>query len=406
MPHSPRIAIVRSRYNPFGGAERFVERALNALSAQALDVSLITRQWPRDAQSPFKVRLCAPFHIGRLWRDWAFCRSVQKLMRSEAYDLVQSHERIPSCDLFRAGDGVHATWLAQRARSLGFFARIAQDLSPWHRYTLAAEARMFRHPSLRAVICNSTMVAQDIAQRFPSTAGKLHVVHNGVDLQRFSPHLRAEHRLSLRQKLGIGDDVPVLIYVGSGFARKGVPALLEALARPELAGAQLWVIGKDKLQARLERRAKKLGVAHRVRFLGPQKDVAPFLGAADVFALPTLYDPMPNAALEALACGLPVLSSDSSGAAELITSEACGRVVDALDIAAIAQAGQQLLALIAAQQEVVAQACRASVAALSSEDMAERQLHLYRKLLAPQCSEQIFPAQTAHKPGTQTFSNY
>ncbi|HEX5126552.1 MAG TPA: glycosyltransferase family 4 protein [Rhodocyclaceae bacterium] len=378
---SRSIAIVRQSYNPFGGAERFVARALAALADQGLAITLVTRKWDSACHPDQRVLFRKPFYIGRLWRDASFARAARETIAAENFDLVQSHERIPGCDIFRAGDGVHATWMEQRARTLGPFMRLAQKISPWHRYTVAAETAMFRHPGLRAVICNSDMVRSDIARRFPAIASKLHVIHNGVDMTRFNLGLRQEHRIAIRQQMGVSERTPVVVHVGSGFARKGVPQLIDAFRNPRLKDVELWLIGEDKHAARLAARASNLGP--RIRFLGGQQDVAPYLAAADLFALPTLYDPMPNAALEALACGLPVLTSRSSGAAELITSSSYGAVVDALDVAAIAQEIARLLmgACDPRQVEAMRNAAFAAVAHLSSVDMAARQIALYRGLL-------------------------
>jgi UDP-glucose:(heptosyl)LPS alpha-1,3-glucosyltransferase len=118
---------------------------------------------------------------------------VRRLIAERRFGLVQSHERIPGCDIYRAGDGVHATWLELRGKPLDRFA-------PWHRYTLAAEAEMFGHPDLRAVICNSRMVRDDIARRFGLADDKLQVIYNGVDLDSFHPRLREEQGRALRAK--------------------------------------------------------------------------------------------------------------------------------------------------------------------------------------------------------------
>lgn len=384
-PAPLHLAIVRQAYNPYGGAERFVERALKALGEDAVQLTLITRNWSGEHKPGVKVKLLGAPRLGRLFRDISFTRSVRSLIKTHVFDLVQSHERIPGCDIFRAGDGVHASWLEQRARTLGLLGRLAQRCSPWHRYILGMEERMFRDPHLRAVICNSEMVRQDIAHRYPQLASRLHLIHNGVDLAHFHLDLRAQHREAVREQLGVPESTRVLLFVGSGFERKGVPQLLEALAQPDLAQAELWVIGKDRQARRLQKKAARLGVASRVRFLGPKKDVAPYLGAADVFALPTLYDPMPNAAIEALAAGLPVLTSTSSGAAELVRLGENGERVDALDIAGMAAAAHRLLEAMHDPLRCAEfrTAAHASVAQMSNEAMAAQLVALYRQLLAP-----------------------
>ncbi|HEX5393480.1 MAG TPA: glycosyltransferase family 4 protein [Rhodocyclaceae bacterium] len=368
-----KLAIVRQKYTPFGGAERFVERALSALAGRGLDVTIITRKWKGGAQDGRKVRLCNPFHLGRLWRDWSFARGVQAIVAGGEFDLVQSHERIPGCQIYRAGDGVHATWLELRARSQSPLAALVTRLQPWHRYTLAAESEMFRHSALRVVICNSRMVKDDIARRFGVAEDKLHVIHNGVDLDYFHPGLRDKHRQRVRAELGIAEDAPVVLFVGSGFERKGLFPLLQAMAA--LPDAHLVVVGKDRQLKQAKAQAQRLGISPRTHFLGGQPDVCPYYGAADVFALPTLYDPFPNAVLEALACGLPTLTSPTSGAAELVAQE-CGAIVDALDPAAQAKALSDLLA----RRAEASSAAREAATRCALDDMTEQLMDLYGRL--------------------------
>jgi len=356
-----RLAIVRQKYTPFGGAERFVERALSALKAQGTDVSIIAREWSGDV----KGVTVNPFYIGRTWRDMSFARGVQQIIASGQFDLVQSHERIPGCHIFRAGDGVHATWLELRNKPL-------DALSPWHRYTLAAEAAMFRHPNLKAVICNSKMVRDDIARRFGVPDDKLHVIYNGVDLEVFHPHLRDEHRSAMRKKVGVGDTAKVVLFVGSGYERKGLPTLLQAMAS---VNAELWVVGRDKAEAAMKQRAAELGIAGRVRFFGGQQDVRPFYGAADVFALPTQYDPFPNAVLEAMACGLPVVTTMTCGAAEIV-GDRSGAVIGTGDSQQLADA----LSGVIANSDSLRAASRQLALSLGLPEMADRLALLYARL--------------------------
>ena len=374
-----KLAIVRQKYTPYGGAERFVERALAALRDKGVDVSIIAREWQGDAADGMRGVRLDPFYLGRTWRDAGFARGVQRLIAERRFDLVQSHERIPGCDIYRAGDGVHATWLELRNQPL-------DALSPWHRYTMAAEAEMFRHPALRAVICNSRMVRDDIARRFGVADAKLKVIRNGVDLEAFHPRLREEQGQALRQKvLGeahsagagrIGNSaVPVILFVGSGYQRKGLPTLLHALSRMARRDARLWVVGRDKHESLMRSLAQTLGVDERVMFLGAQTDVRPFYGAADLFALPTLYDPFPNAALEALACGLPLVTTTTCGAAELVTA-ANGAVIAAGDVAALAAS----LDLLCAKAPAMRDAARASVDRLDPAQMAAQLMALYSRL--------------------------
>jgi len=387
-----KLALVRQKYNPYGGAERFVERALAALALQnsqaaqasttpdqKIHTTLITRQWQGPAEQ--NVLMCNPFYLGRLWRDRGFSYSVQAIVAEGRFDLVQSHERIPGCDIYRAGDGVHATWLALRGRGQSAFMRLATILHPWHRYTLAAESAMFRDLRLKAVICNSRMVRDDIANRFDVAESKLHVIYNGVDLQLFHPSLRETHRHNVRANLGIAEAAPFFLYVGSGFERKGVPQLLHAFALMKNKAAQLLIVGQDKKQKNMERLASTLGLVQRVQFVGGQNDVKPFYGAADAFVLPTLYDPFPNAALEALACGLPVITSTTCGVAEFIRNGKNGYVGNAHDEVQLAHHLDALS--VPGASERMREHARSSVAHLGVERMAEQLITLYQTLITP-----------------------
>ena len=325
-----KLAVIRQRYTPYGGAERFLERALSALGSGDLDITVIAREWPQDMQSAYQCLLLKSFHIGRSWRDAAFAHAACRAVAAGNYDLVQSHERLSCCDIYRAGDGVHLEWLIQRARHRGFPAMLSDRLSLFHRRILAAERDMFSSPRLKAVICNSRMVKDEIVQHFGVAETRLHVIRNAVDSTLFNPDLRGQFRDSMRQRLGIGADRNVFLMVGSGFERKGVDLLLKVW--PELdSRSVLVVVGHDRHLDRYRARLGSRGLAGRCFLVGPQQDVRPWYGTADAFVLPTLYDPCPNAALEALACGLPVLTSSKSGAAELITPGKNGDVCDAHD---------------------------------------------------------------------------
>jgi UDP-glucose:(heptosyl)LPS alpha-1,3-glucosyltransferase len=183
----------------------------------------------------------------------------------------------------------------------------------------------------------------------------------------------------MRDELGIEHDAPVYLHVGSGFARKGVAQLMAALARLNDPRARLIVIGYDKSEARMRIAAARLGLGERVRFAGGQADVQPWYGMADCFVLATLYDPFPNAALEALASGLPVIVSRQCGAAELVAEGVNGYVRDALDVEGLAGA---MAAVVARGPATMRDAARSSVAHLGLDAMGARLAALYQVLLS------------------------
>lgn len=372
-----QLTLVRQKYTPFGGAERFVSCALEALAAKGVAVRVIARSW--SGESNFDLERCSPFHIGRLWRDVGFGRAVcQRLSRPEM-GLVQSHERIPCCDIYRAGDGVHREWLRQRARLRGRWSDALSRLGPYHRFLLRAEERLFASPRLKAVICNSHMVRAEIQEWFGLPEERLPVIHNGVDSSRFHPGLRDSHREQIRQQWAIPPDSPLFLFVGSGFERKGLDAILRAMAALEETQCRLLVVGKDSRASHYRRLSGRLGLTGRIIFAGPQNDVRPFYGAADAFLLPTLYDPFPNVVLEAMACGLPVVTSYKSGSRDIIIDGVNGYCCDALDLDALA--GHMTRLLDPAARERMGREARKTVEPLTLDRMADEYLALYRRLL-------------------------
>jgi UDP-glucose:(heptosyl)LPS alpha-1,3-glucosyltransferase len=373
-----RLAIIRQRYTPYGGAERFVEAALEALLERGVAISLYTREWPQTRLQLIEPVLCDPFHIGRLWRDWSFARAVCRAVTKKAPELVQSHERLLCCDVYRAGDGVHRAWLDERLRGASALRRWVTELSPYHRYVLATERRLFTSALLKAVICNSKMVRQEIRDRFGVSEDRLPVVYNAVDSETFSPALRM-HRDTMRQKLGVAPDATLFLLVGSGYVRKGVAAAMRALSRLP-ANTHLLVVGRDKARGHYKRLASRLGIASRVALVGAQDDPKPFYGAADVFVLPSLYDPCPNAALEAMACGLPVVTSTKCGAAELVIEHDAGFVCAARDLDALTTHMRTLTDAAARAER--GERAREAVLPLTPEAMTLQLVLLYRDLLA------------------------
>ena len=372
-----RLAIIRQRYTPYGGAERFVERALQALVERGVEIALVTRRWPHDGDPRITPVIVDPPYVGRTLRDAGFARAACAALARMPGTLVQSHERIACCDIYRSGDGVHAVWVEELARDASAAGRLALRASPYHRYMLAAERRLYASPRLSQVICISRMVQAEIHARFGLPLDRLPVIYNAIDPAVFHPGLGA-HRATVRARHGIAPDACVFLLVGSAYARKGVARALEALASVP-APAHLLVVGRDRNPARYEALARRFGVADRVTFAGAQTDPKPYYGAADAFVLPTLYDALSNAVLEALACGLPVVTSDRCGAGELVVAHDAGWTCDAIDDAEVAARMRTLLD--AGERARRFDRALAAVAALTPEAMTGRMLGLYAAVL-------------------------
>jgi UDP-glucose:(heptosyl)LPS alpha-1,3-glucosyltransferase len=369
-----RIALIRRSYRPDGGAEQIMSRTLEGLRAYGdLDLSLICEQW-RESGGIRHIPVSRKGY-GRTGKHSHFVKQVSAILASENFDLVQSNERLPGCSLYRAGDGVHAQWLERRASLASPLRRAWLRVSPFHCYMVRTEAEMFAHPALRRVICISQMVRNDILHHYPVDAGKLRVIINGIDLQRFTPAPSAQERQRLRADLGLTSS-PLLLFVGSGFERKGLAQLLRAMAAANTDCA-LVVVGRDKLQSRYRRLAESLGLKARVHFAGVVPDVIPYYRCADLLVHPCLYEPFGNVVLEALACGLGVVTNQYCGAGELIQHDSNGLLYDADQEAALTQT----LEIALARFDSYRGEARASAERHPIEGMVEQMLELYRELL-------------------------
>jgi UDP-glucose:(heptosyl)LPS alpha-1,3-glucosyltransferase len=265
-----------------------------------------------------------------------------------------------------------------RSSKAAFLERLGMALNPYHRYVCAAEREMFEHPRLRAVICNSRMVRDEIRRAFRIAPEKLHVIYNGVDLEHFHPRERERLRGAARAELGCRPRDIVFLHVGSGFARKGLDAAIDALAAAGNEAFWLAVAGRDRDLEKFRQRAKAAGVAKRVHFFGGREDVRPLYAAADCFILASRYDPFPNTALEALAMGLPAIVSSRCGAAEVIEPGVNGWVCEPDDPPGLAQLMRTAGSAI--QGEGLAQAVRASAERFGVDDMARQLAELYATL--------------------------
>ena len=372
-----RVALIRQRYNPFGGAERIIERAIEALEREGTEITLITRAWESGGNR--RALVVNPPYIGRLWREISFAKGARAVLAKISFDLVQSHERIPGCDVYRAGDGVHRQWLDNRLERAPFFERVGIRINPYHRYVCAAERTMFEHPGLRAVICNSNMVALEIGARFSIRPEKLHVIYNGVDLEHFHPARRHSLREAARKQFGCRSGDTVFSFVGSGFARKGLEATISALAATGREDFRLIVAGKDRETARFQTQARRAGIAGRVTFLGGIEDVRPVYAASDCFILPTRYDPFPNAALEALSMGVPIIVSNRCGAAELIEAGVNGWVIESDNVPSLAKTITEASHL--SMNGVLGKGARQTAEGFGLEKMADRMTDLYKRLM-------------------------
>ena len=320
---APRLTIglVRRGHSETGGAEAYLKRLARGLSESGHSTRLFT-----DAAWPAREWPWGP--ITRLRGETAhrFADELEKIRVGKYCDLLLSLERVWRCDVYRAGDGIHQAWMQRRDAASSLFRRGLRRFNAKHQEALELEQALFSGGA-RRVIANSQMVKLEASRFYGYPSERIEVVPNGVPLADFRPD--PETRALRRKILRLRDDQVAVLFVGSGWERKGLRHAIEAvnsLGR----NFRLFIAGRG-------RGGKLDGSA--VQRLGTVRDLPALYAAADIFLLPTLYDPFSNACLEALAAGLPVITTRDNGFSEIIEHQVHGSILDvASDTAQICEA--------------------------------------------------------------------
>jgi UDP-glucose:(heptosyl)LPS alpha-1,3-glucosyltransferase len=336
-----RIGLITRRFDPAGGGtERDLTLTADILARAGHQVMIYASE-VRGPVSRLPVKLIAGPPLGRTLPFLWFARAAVPRARLDGAELVLSFARVIGADILRSGGGAHASYLRAAAQWQGRAKQLAMMLNPYHRVQMAVERAGFRSPELRCAIAVARLVQNDLIRSFDLPPERVTTLYNGVDCMSFRPPHASSERAAIRQRLGLPDDARAVLFVGSGFARKGLGFLIEAWA--QLRGsAWLIVAGGDRALTKYQRLAARHGVGDRVRFLGRRGDVPDLMRAVDALALPSLFEPFGNVALEAMASGLPVLTTSRCGVAEVVPDELRPFVVndpsDVVELAAKAQA--------------------------------------------------------------------
>ncbi len=314
------IAFVRRGYSSTGGAETYLKRLARGVIEAGHTVPLIaTNEWPED-QWPFGsvTRLRAESVIG-------FSDELEQIRPRLDCGVLFSLERIWSCDVYRAGDGVHRAWLARRRNFELPLKQFVRALNRKHRDLLQLEESLLVDRKAARVIVASRMVKKEIIDLYGYPADRIELIRNGVpvDKFRFDPGLREKAREDLKLK----PDQIALLFAGSGWERKGLLSAIQAMALCKNRKLRLLVAGRGN-ERRYKTTRLRFWREEPVQFLGEVADIIRLYAAADIFILPTIYDPFSNACLEALACGLPVITTRSNGFSEIIEDSVHGSIVD------------------------------------------------------------------------------
>jgi UDP-glucose:(heptosyl)LPS alpha-1,3-glucosyltransferase len=367
-----RIAVLIDRFRPGkGGAEVWLARFAAAARARGDSVLLATRDG-RDpgVRSAFDGWVRVPCGVGpRFLADRAFARNADRAARDAGADATLGIRHVLACDVYQPHGGLHRAALEGTLASLESgpvraARRAARAISPKQRTLLALEDRLLDGEGARRVIALSPRVLRDLERFHPAAARRAVVIPPGTDLDRFRPRERARR------------GPPVALFLAREPRLKGLGPLLDALARVRAGGVDLRLVAAGFPPEGWARRAERLGLGSAVSFPGPAERPEDLHAGADLLAHPTFYDPCSLVALEALAAGLPVVTTEANGAAAWIGRRAGEVVAEPRDAEALAGALARCAA--GAREPGTAKAARRSAEAAGGRERLEEVLALLR----------------------------
>jgi UDP-glucose:(heptosyl)LPS alpha-1,3-glucosyltransferase len=331
-----RVALMLPRLSRYGGVEDFAWRLAQALANDGHAVDFLCSR--RECAPPEGVR---PRVLGRLGlarsaKALWFALAAERLRRREGYDCALGLGKTLRQDLLRVGGGpTEVFWrLSARAWPEGLpraWKTLRRRLSPAGLVSRWLEREGLRQA--RRVVCVSHRVEQWLFDAHPwLEKEKTRVIYNRPDLARFLPS-ETGARQAARARFELAPGEIAVATAGTNFALKGVGTLIEALAL--LPPRYVALVAGGRGAGRWARRAEALGLTGRVRFLGRVSDMEALYAASDAFCLPSFYDACSNAVLEALACGLPVISTEDNGSSFFLPPERVLR--DPADAASLAR---------------------------------------------------------------------
>ncbi len=369
-----------------GGTEGYTLDLARALAVRGHQVTVIAEEGPEAVAqgAPDSGFTCMYVGVRGRYR-WTrlknFLGRLEDVYAHGAYDIVHAMLPVWRCDVYQPHAGLATElWLSGHLKyPRGIVRRWARRFNRWN-LKRRGLARVERHLLERRpwVLCLSQAMRRFAARQFALPEERLVMLMNGIDLARFDPAPGARSRAALRAEWRIAADQPLALFVGHDWKRKGVAEAIEALAGVRDRRLALMIVGGGAPRE-YQKLARRLKVEPRVLFIDRVADPRPFYGAADFLLLPTREDTCSLVVLEALAMGLPVVTTRQNGASEMIQNGTQGLIVERGDAGGLVAALESML-----EAGRLAEMSRAALALreeLSFDRHVERIVEVYERVL-------------------------
>ncbi len=327
------VALVLENYHRGGGVERRTSELAHGLLAAGHDVHVYSMGYQADGNDDgISFHRIPVLKLGRRIKALSFAWSCSAFIPRARHDIIHTQARIYRYNVATMGVGCHKAYMD----AMDVDADTDREAA-FHRAMLSIErAMMAKTQSDGAkIITNSHRCKSEFIRYYGVPETSITVIHNGVDQITFTPN--RESAVSMRENLGLSPEDTMLLFVGGGFQRKGLDTLIRALGRLRNKNARVAIVGRGG-RDEWNKLAADLGVLDALIWCGKAdaEQMASYYAAADAFVLPTRYDPFANSTMEALASGLPVITSTANGVSEILKDGESALLMDAGDAEALA----------------------------------------------------------------------
>ncbi|NWF94050.1 MAG: glycosyltransferase family 4 protein [Syntrophaceae bacterium] len=305
-----------------GGAERYLVDLCSRMVHQGFEVHVYAEHWGQE-ESGIHFHQVKTIPFPKSLRLLSFAVRATREIEKGNYDITLGVGNTLKADILQPHGGVHWAWFWRSLRaydnpflwSIKFLGRV---LSPKQWVQGYIENAPYKKRAFKKIVAISDMVKEDIIRWYGIPEDQIEVIYNGVDIERFHPRNR-QYREEVRRRHGIGDEL-VILFVSNNFRMKGLGFLLKALAEIKKGDSphfKLLILGRDRKKPYLLL-AERLALSEEVIFAGSTDEPEKYYGAADLLVHPAFYDAFSLSVLEALASGLPVITTASAGASGIL----------------------------------------------------------------------------------------
>src|SRR3972149_3410233 len=314
-----------------GGVESYVFNLSRQLLMHGHEVHIFAHRFRQDEDRRLIFHHVPAIPLWSPLKYWTFAVNAPKIVRKTGiqFDIVHGFTQTLFQDIYRVGGGCHWDYMMHTYPLMHTaFGRIVMCLNPRHSSLLLLEKIILKQKRYRQITCISEQCKREIMHHYKLPANDIGVIYNGVDTDAFTPRMRLQYKDIVRAKYRIASDEVLLLFVGSGFKRKGLKYAIDALPLIDRdKKVKLLVVGRGRMRKYLKL-AEEKGIADRVIFGGVCKHIQEIYAAGDIFVFPSEYDAFGTACLEAMASGLPVVVSKTSGVSEIIMQGKEGFVIN------------------------------------------------------------------------------